>query len=207
MQIEVMRGELCSLKKGLAAIAIAALAAATPAAAQKSKDDHGRFPFFFPGNLVVSRSVYDNNPQTVRVLEILPPNCAQTQGGCAGTGGAPYNGSYPLVWNDDAYDSSFGITSKIYLDQMLPFGYLLDSLQVPNSSMKGITSSSDQLVTSFSSKSEMALNLSTNGKYLTFSGYVSPIDTIDASNANTPGAVDPTNPVGENVYRAVAEVD
>jgi hypothetical protein len=186
---------------------------ANPAAAQEKsaqpKNDPAKAQnfFFFPGNLVVSRSVYDNNPNNVTVGEILPPNCASTQGGCGASSGAPYNGSYPLVWNDDAYDASFGVTSKIYLDQMLPFGYLLDSLQVPNSSMKGITSSSDQLVTSFSSKSEMALNLSTNGKYLTFSGYVSPIDTIDASNANTPGAVDPTNPVGENVYRAVAEVD
>ena len=207
MQIEVMRGELCSLKKGLAAIAIAALAAATPAAAQKSKGDHDRFPFFFPGNLVVSRSVYDNNPQNVQVGEILPPNCAQTQGGCGGPGGAPYNGSYPLVWNDDAYDGSFGITSKIYLDQMFPFGFVINSLEVPNSSQRGIGGSSDQLVTSFSSKSELALNLSTDHKYLTFAGYVAAIDQLDASNANTPGAIDPTNPVGENVYRAEAQVD
>ncbi|MGF6917911.1 hypothetical protein [Paraburkholderia sp. 40] len=65
----------------------------------------------------------------------------------------------------------------------------------------------DQMVTSFTSKSEMALNLSTDGKYLTFMGYVAPVDMIDASNSNTPGAVDPTNPVGQNVYRAVARVD
>jgi hypothetical protein len=63
------------------------------------------------------------------------------------------------------------------------------------------------MVTSFSSKSELALNLSTDGRYLTFAGYVAPIDQLDASNANTPGAVDPTNPVGENVYRAEAQVD
>jgi hypothetical protein len=62
-------------------------------------------------------------------------------------------------------------------------------------------------VTSFPSKSELALHLSTDGKYLTFMGYVAPIDAIDVSNSNTPGVVDPTNPVGENVYRAVAQVD
>src|SRR3984957_11529944 len=178
------------------AITLASLAAGAVLEAQDHRDHKPEFEFL-PGNLVVSRSVYDNKASNVTVGEILPPNCASTQGGCGASTGAPYNGSYPLVWNDDAYDASFGVTSKIYLDQMLPFGCLLDSFQVPNSSMKGITSSSDQLVTSFSSKSEMALNLSTNGKYLTFSGYVSPIDTIDASNANTPGAVDPTNPVGE----------
>ena len=63
------------------------------------------------------------------------------------------------------------------------------------------------MVTSFSSKSELALNLSTDHSYLTFMGYLAPIDAIDVSNANTPGVVDPTNPVGENVYRAVAQVD
>jgi hypothetical protein len=180
--------------------------AAVPATAQHSKG-YDR-SFFFPGNLVVSRSVYDNNPNNVQVGEILPPNCGTTQGGCAGSGGAPYNGIYPYVWNDDLYDGSFGVTSKIYLDQMFPlFGFVISSLEVPNSSEHGITGSSDQLVTSFSSKSELALNLSTDHQYLTFSGYVSPIDQLDVSNSNTPGVVDPTNPVGENFYRAEAQID
>ena len=195
-----------SLKKAIAAISFGALLATIPAAAQNANPDRDRF-FFFPGNLVVSRSVYDNNPNNVTVGEILPPNCANTQGGCSAPSGAPYNGIYPLVWNDDAYDASFGITSKIYLDQMFPFGFVIDSLEVPNSSERGIKGSSDQLVTSFSSKSELALNLSTDGQSLTFSGYVAPIDQIDVSNSNTAGAVDPTNPVGENFYRAEAQVD
>ncbi len=63
------------------------------------------------------------------------------------------------------------------------------------------------MVTSFSSKSELALNLSTDGSVLTFMGYLSPIDALDVSNSNTPGVVDPTNPVGENVYRVVANMD
>jgi len=65
----------------------------------------------------------------------------------------------------------------------------------------------DRLVTSFSSKSELALNLSTDANYLTFIGYVTSIDRVDVSNSNTPGEVDPTNPVGESVFRAVAQVD
>ncbi|MGA3089684.1 MAG: hypothetical protein ABSD75_13790 [Terriglobales bacterium] len=209
MLVEVSRrGELYSpLTKAFIAIAIGTLVAAMPATAQNSKDDHGRFPVFFPGNLVVSRSVYDDNPNNVQVGEILPPNCAATQGGCAGPSGAPNNGTYPYVWNDNLYDGSFGITSKIYLDQMFPFGFVINSLEVPNSSQRGIHGGSDQMVTSFSSKSELALNLSTDHQYLTFSGYVAPIDQIDVSNSNTPGAVDPTNPVGENVYRAEAQVD
>jgi hypothetical protein len=205
MRVRISKTEgLCSsLKRAVAAISIGALVAAVPAAAQESKSDHDRF-FFFPGNLVVSRSVYDNNPKNVRVGEILPPNCANTQGGCGGPAGAPFDGTYPYVWNDDAYDASFGITSKIYLDQMFPSGFVINSLEVPNSSQRG---SNDQLVTSFSSKSELALNLSTDRQYLTFSGYVAPIDQVDASNSNTAGAVDPTNPVGQNVYRAEAQVD
>jgi hypothetical protein len=188
----------------IAAILLSALLATIPASAQDSKPNHNRQRFFFPGNLVVSRSVYDNNPNNVQVGEILPPNCGQTEGGCGGPGGAPYNGSYPFVWNNDLYDGSFGITSRIYLDQMFPFGFVINSLEVPYSTQQW---NGDQLVTSFSSKSELALNLSTDGQYLTFSGYVSPIDQLDVSNSNTPGAVDITNPVGENVYRAEAQVD
>ena len=162
---------------------------------------------FQRGNLVVSRSVYDNLPGNIAVGTILPPNCGATTGGCAGSGGAPYDGAYPAVWNDDIYDSSFGITSRIYLDQINPIGLLISSLQVPNSLQPGVTGTKDQLVTSFSSKSEMALNLSTDSRYLTFMGYVAPVNAIDVSNSNTPGAVDLTDPVGENYYRAVAQVD
>jgi hypothetical protein len=158
---------------------------------------------FSQGNLVVSRSVYDNNPNNIKVGTILPPNCASTQGGCSGA--ATNDGTYPFVFNNDLVDGSFGITSKIFLDQINPSGSLVNSLQVPNSSI--VPPSKDQIVTSFSSKSEIALNLSTDGKYLTFMGYVAPIDAIDVSNSNTPGAVDPTNPVGLNFFRAVARVD
>jgi hypothetical protein len=193
-----------SLKRAILAICFGTFVAAIPATAQHSKN-YNR-PFFYPGNLVVSRSVYDNNPNNVTVGEILPPNCASTQGGCAGA--ATYNGTYPFVFNDALVDGSFGVTSKMYLDQMFPlFGFVINSLEVPNSSEHGINNGSDQLVTSFSSKSELALNLSTDHQYLTFSGYVSPIDQLDVSNSNTPGVVDPTNPVGENVYRAEAQVD
>jgi hypothetical protein len=160
-----------------------------------------------PGNLVVSRSVYDNLAGNVQVGAILPPGCTSTTGGCAASTGAPFDGTYPTVWNNDAYDSSFGITSPIYLDQISIFGQLINSIQVPNSLTPGIGSKKNQLVTSFSSKSELALNLSSDNRYLSFMGYVAPVNTIDVSNSNTPGAPDPTNPVGEAYERAVATVD
>ncbi len=139
----------------------------------------------FPGNLVVSRSVYDNNPANVTRGEILPPNCAATTGGCGASTGAPYDGTYPFVFNNDIYDASFGITSRIYLDQITPSGGWINSLEVPNSLERGVSGKADHLVTSFSSKSELALHLSTDGKFLTFMGYVAPVNALDVSNSNT----------------------
>jgi hypothetical protein len=63
------------------------------------------------------------------------------------------------------------------------------------------------MVTSFSSKSEIALNLSTDGRHITFMGYLAPVNAIDISNSNTPGVFDPTDPVPGQAYRVVADVD
>jgi hypothetical protein len=196
------RTQLCRhlLTRGIAILSLSTLAS-LPVVAQSYGNP---FPFFFPGNLVVSRSVYDNNANNIKVGTQLPPNCAATVGPCVS---ATSNGAYPFIFNNVIPDAAFGITSKIYLDQVTPFGFLLNSLEVPNSSDRNIRSSSNQLVTSFSSKSEIALHLSTDGQFLSFMGYVAPIDSIDVSNSNTPGAIDPTNPVGINFFRAVATVD
>jgi hypothetical protein len=72
---------------------------------------------------------------------------------------------------------------------------------------------SSEIVTSFSSKSELSLNRSVDGKSITFVGYrggtgfATGPNQLDVSNSNTPGVVDPTNPVVSQYYRAVAEVD
>jgi hypothetical protein len=163
--------------------------------------NHGQFQFY-PGNLVVSRSVYDNRASNVKVGEQLPPGC--TTGNCVS---AVADGKFPYIFNNAPVDASFGITSRIYLDQMTPWGWPIDTLEVPNSLMRHISSDSDQLVTSFSSKSELALHLSTDGRYLTFMGYVSPVNGLDVSNSNTPAVVDSTNPVPNAYYRAAARVD
>jgi hypothetical protein len=168
--------------------------------------------YFSPGNLLVSRTVYDNNPNNVTVGEPLPPNCVPASGLCGppplpGPATAINDGTYPYVFNNATVDGSFGITSKIILDQITTGGSLVNSLEVPNSSQNGVPPTKDQMVSSFSSKSELALNLSTDHQYITFMGYLAAIDTLDVSNFNTPAAVDPTNPVGENVYRVVARLD
>ncbi len=132
---------------------------------------------------------------------MLPPGCLS---GCVT---ATANGSYPQVWNNDLTDASFGITSKVFLDQLTPSGSFVNSLEVPNSSDNGVPGTKDQMVTSFSSKSELALNLSTDGRDVTFMGYLAPVDALDVSNSNTPGVFDPTNPVPGAAYRVVAQVD
>jgi hypothetical protein len=63
------------------------------------------------------------------------------------------------------------------------------------------------MVTSFSSKSEIGLNLSLDRNSVSFMGYLSPSSAIDVSNSNTPDVVDPTNPVPATDFRLVASVD
>ena len=163
------------------------------------------FAGFTSGNLVLSRSVYMGDPSTVVVGSVLPPVCpASANAAAAGACGAKAtnNGLYPStsttnnVWNNDSVDGSFGITSPIFLDQLSPSGTTLNSMQIP----------SNMIVTSFSSKSELALNLSTDGSVLTFMGYMTAPNTVDVSNSNTPGVYDPTNPSGGSYFRAVAQV-
>jgi hypothetical protein len=178
-----------------AAVSLLVLGSALTATAQTNT------VYFNPGNLVVSRSLYDNNPNNVQVGMTLPPNCIT---GCVQ---AVVNGAYPYVFNNAPVDGSFGITSRIFLDQITPAGVFVNSLELPNSLDYEGPSTMDQMVTSFSSKSELALNLSTNGNYLTFMGYLAPIDALDVSNSNTALVVDPTNPVTDSYYRVVARVD
>jgi uncharacterized protein (TIGR03437 family) len=158
------------------------------------------FPGFSSGNIVVSRSVYTGSASVLAVGQPLPPVCPSTAS-CE-TAKATDSGAYASVssanniFNNNVVDGSFGITSPIFLDQMTPAGSLLNTLSIPAAAV----------TTSFSSKSEVAVNLSTDGAAITFMAYVAPPNTIDVSNSNTPGAYDPTNPAGGSFYRAVVQV-
>jgi hypothetical protein len=189
-----------------------------------SADDQGQFEFV-PNTLVVSRSVYAGNAESVTVGQTLPPGCvpgnfpvdligggtvlvnvpADNSSGCTT---AVADGTYPGVFNNNSLngtsvDGSFGVTSPIFLDNITTDGQLLRTLPIP----------SDQIDTSFSSKSELALNRSLDGRSITFMGYrggpgfVTAPNQLDVSNSNTPGVVDPSNPVVSQYYRSVAEVD
>lgn len=158
------------------------------------------FSGFTPGNLVVTRSVYAGDPSVVTVGQALPPICPATA--VCGTGKATNNGAYPAlgstnnVWNNNSIDGSFGITTPIFLDQITLTGTAVNTLPIP----------SNLINTSFSSKSEMAINLSTDGTVLTMMGYVTPSNNLDVSNSNTPGVYDPTNPAGSSVFRGVLQI-
>ncbi|HEU0250662.1 MAG TPA: hypothetical protein VFR48_08060 [Solirubrobacteraceae bacterium] len=180
----------------LPALAVGAGAAGVAAPAL-ADDGHE----LIPGNLLVSRSVYDGKAPLVAGATKLPTGCT-TECVTANAGAA-----YPQVFDNDLIDESFGITSKIYLDELTPFGWPIGTIEVPNSGQRGVGAGSDQMVTSFSSKSELALNLSTGDRYVTFMGYLAPVDAIDASNANTPSVIDPTNPDKAVNYRVVAQLD
>jgi hypothetical protein len=201
MDQRCLRGyaDMCTLARGLALLTLTVVISGITVAAQ---DADGRRFHFRPGNLVVSRSVYDNKASNITVGQQLPPGC--TSANCVTAG---YNGLFPFIFNNATIDGSFGITSKILLDQLTPFGLRVNTLEVPNSLQHRITSTADQLVTSFSSKSELALHLSTDHRYLTFIGYVAPVNGVDVSNANTPLVIDSTNPDPQTFYRAVAQVD
>jgi hypothetical protein len=176
------------------------IAAATSGAAAHG---YGR-PFFSPGNLLVSGSVYVTRPNTiVPGVTVLPPGCT------TGCGTANSSAAYPGVWNNDSVDGSFGITSPIFLEQLTPSGRPVNTLWVPPPGGFGRDHGhgQDGMVSSFSSKSELALNLSASGRYVTFMGYEAQPSAIDVSNSNTPGDVDPSNPVPASYYRVVAQVD
>jgi len=227
------------LRVALLLAATVVLPAGLTAQTNHQPDDRHRFDFGLDA-LVLSRSVYVGTASTVTNGEALPLVCL---GGLTGltvnvpttTGGtdavavpcgvASDNGEYPNVfdkhnvWNNANSDGSFGVTSPIFLDYITTDGWDLGSLAIPT----------DQIVTSFSSKSELALNRSVDGRSITFMGYqggvgcggteVSPTgpNLLDVSASNTPGVCDPTNPVISTFvsnpvvptayYRAVAEVD
>jgi len=193
---------------------LAFFVAVTAMAGVRAEDHSSQFAFR-PDTLVLSRSVYVGTPSLlVPGVTVLPPGCV------AGTVNVPLiaggttpvavtcstpiaDGTFPQVFNNSTADGHFGITSPIFLDNLTTDGHLIGSLAIP----------SDEIVTSFSSKSELAVNRSVDGKSITFMGYrgapgfPTAVNVFDVSNANSPGVIDPTNAAVAQYYRSVAEVD
>ncbi|WP_335220872.1 hypothetical protein, partial [Nostoc sp.] len=66
---------------------------------------------FNADHLIISGSTYAGTASTVTVGQTLP-----------GGGKAIANGTYPDVFNNDTVDSSFGITSPIFLQEITTCG-------------------------------------------------------------------------------------
>ncbi len=150
------------------------------------------------GLLYVTTSQYVGTARTVVVGQTLPNSSGVT---------AIADGTFPGVFENDTVDANFGVTSPILLRAYnlsastsgVAVGSLLRTLNV---------TAATGVATSFSSKSELAVHLSTDGNALTLMGYVAKSNLLDVSNANTPDNIDPTNTDTQTpTYRAVVEID
>jgi hypothetical protein len=93
---------------------------------------------------------------TLKVGATLPSTKAKTAAAVA-------DNNYVNVWNNEAVDASFGVTSAIQLtDVDLSNGKVFRSMQVPT----------DQVVTSYPSKSELGLHVVNNGTAFRGVGFV-----------------------------------
>ena len=138
-----------------------------------------------PGSLVISSSAYDRTVGAVASLTVG----TKLAGTATATTSATTGNNYVTVWNNEAADASFGVTSAIQLTDVDPTsGNVLSKVVVPP----------DQVVTSFPSKSEVGLHITkdASGSHLVFVAYAgSGVGALDVSNADAVPGQDPTNPV------------
>ena len=146
-------------------------------------------PFLLPNTLVVSTSTYDNSQGALATLTAGVTQLAGNNGAPPTCTVASAGNDYVNVWNNAATDGSFGATSEITLSDINPnSGIVHSSLAIPTG----------QVVTSFSSKSEMGLHEADgpNGPVISFMAYGGAgVGALDVSNSDAAPGQDPTNPV------------
>jgi hypothetical protein len=146
---------------------------------------HADQPFLLPNSLVISSSTYDNTQGAVASLT----KGTTLAGTKSATSVAVDGNSYVDVWFNESVDASFGVTSPIYLTDIEPHsGHVFHVMAVPT----------DQVVTSFPSKSELGLHVAHSGHdaQLTFVAYAGAgVGALDVSNSDAVVGQDPTNPV------------
>lgn len=177
-----------------------ALLAASPAQAQTALGNYG-------GDLIISSSSYTDPGFSVGAA--LPIDTA-IGSGTSGTSNVNATAASTFcttsncsgnVWNNDSVDANFGIGAAIYLQAVNPnSGAVADTVNVTQlAANEGIN-----LVTSFSSKSELALNLTPDGTGITFMGYDATAGELDISNSNTPSTLEPGNTdIQTPTYRSI----
>jgi hypothetical protein len=180
------------------AISIAAgTAAALPAAAQSALGN-------YTGDLLVSSSTYTdpgfavgaalpNNQNGANPTLAVASSAFCTTSNCSGN-----------VWNNASVDANFGITSNLIVSNVnASTGATDNSVNITAlAAAQGIN-----LNTSFSSKSEGALNLTPDGSGITFMDYNATAGQLDISNSNTPGVIEPGNTdTATATYRGVVQL-
>ena len=181
------------------AVVITAVMATSAVQAQQALGD-------FANDLIVSSSTYTDPMFTAGTAL---PNSATGTGPStvSATNDSAFctNGSCSSnVWNNDTPDPNFGITSDIILQNVnTKTGVVDNTVNVTQiAAAAGVN-----LVTSFSSKSELAINTSPSGTSLTFMGYNTTAGQLDISNSNTPGSLEPGNTdIANPTLRAVGEI-
>ncbi|HTA66079.1 MAG TPA: hypothetical protein VK753_11290 [Xanthomonadaceae bacterium] len=163
---------------------VSVLALCVAAGIAQANQNHGPFRLD-RDSLVVSSSTYDPTQGALSQLTIgttLPDSATATTQAIA-------TNNYLTVWNNESVDASFGATSAIQISDIDGnSGRVLHSLQVPT----------NEVVTSFSSKSELGLHIAFDwrGPHVVFMGYAGAgVGAIDASNTDAVPGQDPTNPV------------
>jgi PEP-CTERM motif len=167
----------CRAALGLGASALALTVGANAARATD---------FIGGDTLLISTTTY----QDVGEVANLVAGVSQLPGANAGeTSTAVSNGNLNTVWNNEVGDPSFGVTSAISLSD----------LNVKTGAVLASTTLNPSIVsTSFSSKSELGLNLTktSSGYVATFMGYAGGgVGNLDVSNSDTTAFKDTTNPV------------
>jgi hypothetical protein len=110
-------------------------------------------------------------------------------GSATATASATTGNNYVTIWDNESVDASFGVTSPIHLMDIDPTSHqILSQVTVPP----------DQVATSFPSKSEVGLHITSDdaGRHLVFVGYGGAgVGALDVSNSDAVPGQDPTNPV------------
>ena len=163
----------------------------------------------YSGDLIVSSSTYVD--PGFGAGSALPfnstgyPSTSSTLNASVGSAFCANSSCSVNVWNNSTVDANFGITSGITLQDVNTSSGAIDNTVDVTALAKA---AGVNLVTSFASKSELALNLSPDGSSLTFMGYNSTTAQLDISNSSTPGSLEPGNTdLANPTYRAVGQIN
>jgi len=175
MYLHIQRASLAVLLAGCSVMALGT--SSTQAAPAKLR--------LIQGSIVVSSTTYDKTQGAIASLSVgttLANSATATTTAVAGN-------DYVTTWNNASVDGSYGITSPIQLTEInARSGRLYRSVTVPT----------NQVVTSFPSKSEIGLHIGqdASGNHLVFVAYGGAgVGALDVSNSDAVAGQDPTNPV------------